>query len=80
MSQGSPATPSAAQLTALREAMEPVVLERERVVRVLDGAVSLSFDLPRFGISLLTLAPSSVSAHDASPTSDAGCSCRFSAA
>ena len=34
VSQGSPATPSAAQLAALREAMEPVVLEREHVVDV----------------------------------------------
>ena len=79
VSQGSPATPSAMQLTALREAMEPVVLEPEHVVDVAGGAVSLSFDLPRFGISLMTLAPSNASEHDASPASDAGCSCRFPA-
>jgi xylan 1,4-beta-xylosidase len=77
VSQGSPATPSAMQLTALREAMEPVVLEPEHVVDVAGGAVSLSFDLPRFGISLMTLAPSNGSERDVSPTSDAGCSCRF---
>ncbi|HVR19078.1 MAG TPA: hypothetical protein VMS65_05270 [Polyangiaceae bacterium] len=78
VSQGSPATPSAVQLSALKKAMDPVVVERERRVSVSDGTVSLSFDLPRFGISLLTLEPSKASTHDSSPTSDAGCSCRLS--
>ena len=77
VSQGSPATPTAKQLTALREAMEPVVLEPEHLVEVAGGAVSLSFDLPRFGISLMTLAPSTGSERDASLASDAGCSCQF---
>jgi hypothetical protein len=39
--------------------MEPAVLERERVVAVTDGAVTLTFELPRFGISLVTLVASS---------------------
>ena len=77
LSQGSPATPSAPQLTALREAMEPVMLERERVVSVERGAAQLSFDLPRFGISLLTLTPANASEREVPPTNDAGCSCRF---
>jgi xylan 1,4-beta-xylosidase len=78
-SQGSPAMPSDSQLAALREAMEPVALERERVVRVVDGAVNLSFDLPRFGISLVSLAPSKTGEREASPASDAGCSCGLTA-
>lgn len=77
-SQGSPPTPSAVQLAALEEAMDPVVLERERAVDVTRGAVSLSFDLPRFGISLLTLEPSG-SEPPAASKSDAGCSCRLPA-
>ncbi len=79
VSQGSPATPSAAELAALREAMEPVVLERERVVRVVDGAVSLSFDLPRFGISLFSLAPTQATETAVPPANDDGCSCRLRA-
>jgi xylan 1,4-beta-xylosidase len=61
LSQGSPAMPSDAELVELREAMEPAVLERERVVAVTDGVVTLTFELPRFGISLVTLVPSSPS-------------------
>jgi xylan 1,4-beta-xylosidase len=79
VSQGSPATPSAVEFAALREAMEPVVLERERVVSVAGGTVSLSFDLPRFGISLVSLAPSNAGEREASPASDAGCSCGLTA-
>jgi xylan 1,4-beta-xylosidase len=80
VSQGSPATPSEAQLAALRSAMEPVVLERERVVGVRNGAVSLSFELPRFGLSLVTMAPSDGKTPDVPPRSDGGCSCRVHAA
>jgi xylan 1,4-beta-xylosidase len=58
VSQGSPASPSDAELAELREAMEPAVIERERAVSVKDGVVRLSFELPRFGISLVTLVPS----------------------
>jgi xylan 1,4-beta-xylosidase len=79
VAQGSPATPSDAQLTALRAAMEPVVLERERVVGVRNGAVSLSFELPRFGLSLVTLVPSSGPKPEPPPASDPGCSCRVHA-
>jgi xylan 1,4-beta-xylosidase len=80
VSQGSPAVPSATELTALRQAMEPVVLERQRLVSVAGGVVSFSFDLPRFGLSLLTLAPSNGGEPDAQPASDADCSCRLPAA
>jgi xylan 1,4-beta-xylosidase len=78
LSQGSPATPSTAELAALRNAMEPVVLERDRVLGVTDGAVSLSFTLPRFGISLVTLEPSSGRKPAATPPDAAACSCRLS--
>lgn len=86
VSQGSPEAPSEAELTALREAMQPVVLERERVIGVTSGTVTLSFDLPRFGISLVTLTPSNAGAGAgggesgstmAARPSDPGCSCRF---
>jgi xylan 1,4-beta-xylosidase len=80
LAQGSPPAPSDAELEELREAMEPVVLDKERVVRVAGGAVRLSFDLPRFGISLVTLTPASESGNgsepEAPPPSADGCSCR----
>jgi xylan 1,4-beta-xylosidase len=75
VSQGEPATPSAPQLAALREAMEPSVLEAAHVVAADSGEVSLSFDLPRFGISLLTLEPSLQREREAAPAR--GCSCRL---
>jgi xylan 1,4-beta-xylosidase len=79
VSQGRPATPSAEQLAALRGAMEPALLEPEHAVDVAGGAVNLSFDLPRFGISLLTLAPSNGGESKVSPRGGASCSCRSSA-
>jgi xylan 1,4-beta-xylosidase len=79
VSQGSPATPSDAQVAALRRAMDPGLLERERVVGVRNGAVSLSFALPRFGLSLVTLVPSSGPKPESAPSSAAGCSCRLPA-
>jgi xylan 1,4-beta-xylosidase len=79
VSQGSPATPSGPELAALRDAMAPVVLDPKHVARVTGGTVSVSFDLPRFGISLVTLTPSKESEREAAPTSQAGCACRFAA-
>ncbi len=55
--QGSPATPSADQIAELQQGMDPVPLGAAQTFDVAGGAVSLSFDLPRFGISLLTLSP-----------------------
>lgn len=75
VSQGSPATPSDEQLTALRQAMEPVTLERDRQVPVSDGTVTFAFDLPRFGISLVTIAGARAGSGDAPRDGDAGCSC-----
>ena len=76
VSQGSPASPSESELDALREAMEPVVLERDRVIEVTSGGVRFSFELPRFGISLVTLVPSSGGEPEPSPPADDGCGCR----
>ncbi len=55
--QGSPATPSAAQLAALQQGMDPAPLGAVQTLDVAGGLVSLAFDLPRFGLSLLTLSP-----------------------
>jgi xylan 1,4-beta-xylosidase len=56
--QGSPAAPTPAQRAELLEAMAKLELEPERTVRVEQGVATLSFELPRFGVSLLTLTPS----------------------
>jgi hypothetical protein len=55
--QSSPTAPSATQLAALRAGMDPMLLEATRVLDVADGAVTLDFNLPGFGIWLTTLAP-----------------------
>ena len=55
--QGRPATPSAEQRAALVLAMEPVTIEPMHTVAVTKGLVRLDFDLPRFGITLVTLSP-----------------------
>jgi xylan 1,4-beta-xylosidase len=78
LAQGSPAAPSAEQLRALRQAMEPVVIERDRAVEVRNGVATLTFDLPRFGISLVTLEPTAAEANEAVRAGGAGCSCRAS--
>ncbi|MEO8902098.1 MAG: beta-xylosidase [Polyangiaceae bacterium] len=70
VSQGMPPSPSAAQVAALQQAMAPSLLEPERTVRVAPGgAVDVNFDLPRFGISLLTIVPASGA--DADPSQGA---------
>jgi xylan 1,4-beta-xylosidase len=82
--QGSPVAPSDAELVDLRLAMDSLEFEPERVIDVLDGTVTLWFELPRFGISLLTMTPFSGSKVESSPTADSsieggGCSCWTSA-
>ena len=58
VSQGMPASPSAAQIAALQQAMDPSSLVPDRTVAVAaDGSVGVDFDLPRFGVSLVTIAP-----------------------
>jgi xylan 1,4-beta-xylosidase len=80
-SQGSPAEPSAVELAELREAMNDFLYEPEQVLRPQEGSVSLSFGLPRFGLSLLTISPATKAQMDRlseePPSLDpAGCYCR----
>ncbi len=77
-SQGEPSAPSPSELASLREAMVSLELEPAREVEVENGTVTVSFDLPRFGISLLTLAPPSDQEPRPASQADAGCSCRVS--
>jgi xylan 1,4-beta-xylosidase len=62
-SQGSPETPSPAQLQQLRDGMQPAAAP-VRTVAAVAGKIALDFTLARFGVSLVTLAP--VGAADAS--------------
>ena len=64
VAQGSPLSPTAAQISSMQQAMEPAPLAPAGTVDVAGGAVTLDFMLPRFGISLFTLGP--VVAADAS--------------
>jgi xylan 1,4-beta-xylosidase len=57
--QGSPTSPSPAQRNELLEAMAKLELEPERTIRAEHGVATLSLELPRFAVSLLTLTPSS---------------------
>jgi len=83
VAQGQPSSPSPAQIAALQQAMVPSVLVPERTVQVTGSAVELDFDLPRFGVSLLTISPA-VGASDggssgsaASPLASGDCACRI---
>lgn len=83
LAQGSPSNPNAEQINALRQAMDPSPASPSSVVPVMpDGSVSIEFDLPRFGISLLTLraaqAPGGVS--PSRTHSQEGCGCRLAPA
>jgi len=83
-SQGSPQAPSGAELAELRRAMDALELEPERVADLAGKTVTLSFELPRFAVSLLTLTPFSADQAKPPPTDGAslgggGCSCRTSA-
>jgi xylan 1,4-beta-xylosidase len=61
VSQGSPAAPTAAQIAELEQAMEPAELEPAQGVDLTGGVATIDFDLPRFGISLVTLTPAGAS-------------------
>jgi len=57
-SQGAPPTPSPDQLAELEQVMHPLPLAPESAVQVPgDGTLPLDFELPRFGVSLVTVAP-----------------------
>jgi len=76
VAQGSPQTPTAAQLTSMQQAMEPALLEPARQVAVTSGAASLDFPLPRFGISLITLSPDSTTDGPQMAQAGSGCACK----
>ena len=59
-SQGSPKTPSAAQIQAMQAGMLPATLGAPQSVPVAGGTATISFTLPRSGMSLLTLSSSAV--------------------
>jgi xylan 1,4-beta-xylosidase len=89
--QGMPESPSPAQIAALVQAMEPAPLEPDTTVAIADGTLTLDFELPRFGVSLITLTPAPVGGETAgagasgggaaepSRRSDAACACRSDA-
>ena len=76
VAQGSPQSPTAAQLSDMRLAMEPALIEPARQVAVTSGTVSLDFPLPRFGISLITLSPPSTTDGQPAAQAGSGCTCR----
>jgi len=56
LSQGMPDSPSIEQVAALEQAMKPSALVPDRTIALDEHrSISLDFDLPRFGISLLTI-------------------------
>jgi xylan 1,4-beta-xylosidase len=73
VAQGKPAMPTPAQIQELQNAMQPVALEPMHTVDVNAGSVAFDFDLPLFGVSLVTLTPPALldaSAPDAAAQGD----------
>jgi xylan 1,4-beta-xylosidase len=52
---GSPQNPGPEILAKLKAAMELQTLEPAKYMDILDSKATLSFDLPRFGLSLIIL-------------------------
>ena len=79
VAQGMPASPSAAQVAALQQAMQPAPLVPNRVAAVAaGGVVAVDFDLPRFGVSLVTIQPATPADGPPTPPPAApggGCGC-----
>ena len=86
VAQGMPPTPSPEQSAALVQAMDPAPLAADTTVPVAaDGTAALEFELPRFGVSLLTFAPGAQtgatdstggSSDGSSAARASGCACR----
>ena len=81
VAQGMPASPTALQVATLKKVMDPSPLTPDRTLALnANGSVELDFDLPRFGVSLITLLPTAGELDDGDPTSagpSAGsCACR----
>lgn len=53
--QGSPDSPSESQRDELRRAMSALELSPDSIVPVENGVATVTFELPRFGVSLVTL-------------------------
>jgi xylan 1,4-beta-xylosidase len=89
-SQGMPQSPSPAQSAELVQAMDPAPLVPDTIASVAaDGTVAVDFELPRFGVSLITLVPApggedpggtagSAGGSSAAPSRESrgGCACR----
>ena len=73
VSQGMPASPSAAQVEVLKQAMDPSpLLPDEAVAVTTGGSVEIDFDLPRFGVSLLTIRPAAGTGDGGTGVDDGG--------
>lgn len=77
VAQGMPASPSADQLAALRQGMDPAPWTADRTAAVQGGALAVDFDLPRFGLSLLTISPGTAP-EQPGPAGSGGCGCSTS--
>jgi len=81
VSQGMPPSPSPAQIRALKAAMAPSTMAPDQTLSVpASGSVELDFELPRFGVSLVTFrAADGAGGEDGSaspaPARDGGCAC-----
>jgi xylan 1,4-beta-xylosidase len=78
VSQGMPEIPSAAEIADLERAMAPSPLHSDEILAAVDGFAEVDFDLPRFGVSLVTVEPTR--GGQRGPTSSpaqvgGGCSC-----
>jgi xylan 1,4-beta-xylosidase len=77
VAEGMPASPSADQIRAMTQAMEPAPLVPDGTFPVsAGGSVVLDFDLPRFGVSLLTITPSGDVGDARTSDTPEGCACR----
>jgi xylan 1,4-beta-xylosidase len=76
VSQGMPSSPSADEVAALRQAMDPSPLVPDRILAAVGGSIGLDFDLPRFGVSLVTLQPAAGDSDGGDVgTGGGGCAC-----
>jgi xylan 1,4-beta-xylosidase len=88
VSQGMPANPSVAEVAALEQGMDPSPLGPDGTLAVAaDGSVGVDFELPRFGVSLVTIQPAAGASDGgtgidggggsppAEPVTGGGCSC-----
>ena len=77
VSQGMPASPSAAEVAALQQAMDSSPLVPDRTLAVTAGGlVGVDFELPRFGVSLVTVQPAAGASNGGvMGTGGGGCSC-----